>query len=70
MLARELAVVVCLRLCVCVSVCHTPVMYCIETAARIELLFACRFPSTYATLCVKNISVSPKTMVLPRGSLS
>jgi len=30
----------------------------------------CRFPSTYATLCFKEIKVPPKIRVLPSGTLS
>ena len=43
---------------------------CIETTGRIELVLARRLPSTYHTLCYKKIWVSPKTGVLPSGTLS
>jgi len=63
MLARLLAVVI----SVCVSVTRR---YCIETAARIELIFAHRFPSTYAALFFRQIRVLPKIRSLPLGTLS
>ena len=48
---------VCVSLCVCLSV---TCRFCIETAARIELLFSYRFSSTHATLRFREIKVSPK----------
>jgi len=71
LLATVSAVVVCFRDCLSVYVSVTR-RYCIETAARIELVFcsAYRLPSTYATLCSKEIKVSRKIRVLPSGTLS
>jgi len=63
MLAWLLAVVMCL----CVSVTR---QYCIEMAAWIELIFACRFPSICATMYFKEIRVPLKIRVLPSGTLS
>jgi len=51
---------------VCVSVTR---LYCIKTAARIELFFAYRLPSTYATTYFWKIKISPKLWVLPFGTL-
>jgi len=45
-------------------------MLCIKMTAWIELIFACRFPSTYATMCFKVIRVPPKIRVVPSGTLS
>ena len=36
----------------------------------IQLLLAWRLPSTYPTLCCKEIRVTPKISVLPSGTLS
>ena len=44
--------------------------YCIETTGRIELVFGVGLPSTYPTLCSKEIWLSPKIRVLPSGTLS
>jgi len=50
-IARVLAVVLCLSMCVCLCMSVTR-RYCIETNARIKLVFLrTRFPSTYLTLC-------------------
>ena len=43
---------------------------CIETTGRIELVFGVGLPSTYPTLCSKEIWLSPKIRVLPSGTLS
>jgi len=54
--------------CVCVSVISLyvcRVCNCIEVAARIGLFFANGLPSTSATLCFKEIGVSPKIRVFP-----
>ena len=53
----------CRRVSVCLSVTRR---YCIETAVRIELFFFAR----PVTLCFREIRVSPKTMLLPSGTLS
>jgi len=55
------------RLSVCPSVTSR---YCIETTGRIGLVLARRLPSTYTTLCYKEIWVSPKIRVLPSRTLS
>jgi len=60
MLARVLAVVLCL--CVFVSVSVTR-RYCIEMAARIELISAYRFRSTYDMLYFREIRISSKISV-------
>jgi len=53
------------------SVCQSSTsQYCIETTGRIELFLAWRLPSTYPTLCYKEIRASPKIGVLPFGTLS
>ena len=41
---------------------HKPVLYCIETTGRIELVFGMD-ASTYPALCCKEIWVSPKISV-------
>ena len=54
---------------ICLSIHHTPVLYrnsCTDEAD----FFAYRFPSTYAMMCFREISVSPKITVLPSGTLS
>ena len=54
------------RLSVCLSVCPSVTSrYCIERTARIELFLAWTLPSTYPTLCCKEIWVSPKLGYLP-----
>jgi len=47
---------------VCPPVRHKPVL--METTERIEMVLAGRLPSTYPTLCCKEICVSPKLGVL------
>jgi len=43
------------------SVCRSVTnRYCIETTGRIELVLAWRLPSTYPTLCYKEIRVPPQ----------
>ena len=51
--------------CVCLSCLFITRQYCIETTGRIELVLACRLPSTYPTLCFKEIWLLPKIRVLP-----
>jgi len=47
--------------CVCPSVRPSVTSrYCIETTGEIELFWAWSLPSTYSTLCYKEIWVSPK----------
>jgi len=57
----------CVRLSVCLSVTSR---YCTKTTGRIELVFVIGLPSTYPTLCYKEMWVSPKTRVLASGTLS
>jgi len=65
MLARILAIGLCVRVCVCLSVTRR---YCIETAARIKLVLACRISSTFCTLCYTEIGISAKIRVLSSGT--
>ena len=60
MLARELA----MALCMCLSVSVTS-RCSVETGERIELVLAWELPSTYPTLCYKEIQISSKIRVLP-----
>jgi len=64
MLARVLGLVMGLFLCVLSM--FDASRYCIETAARIDLVWAYRLPSTYLmhTLCFKEIMVSAKIRVV------
>ena len=48
---------------VCLPVCHKPVLY------QNDWFLPRRLPSTYPTLCCKEIWVSPKIMALPSGTL-
>jgi len=59
---RVLAMVMCLRLSV-ISRCS------IETTQPIRLVLIRELPSTYPTLCYKDIQVSSKIRVLPSGTL-
>jgi len=67
MLARVLAMALCLSVCARLSVTSRS---SIETDERIELFLARELPSTHPTLCSEEIRVSPKTRVLPSGTLS
>jgi len=67
MLARVLAMALCLSVCVRLSVTSRS---SIETDERIELFLARELPSTHPTLCSEEIRVSSKTRVLPSGTLS
>ena len=56
----------CVRPFVCLPVCPSVTnRYCIERTGRIELFLARMLPSTYPTLCCKEIWVSPKLGYLP-----
>jgi len=65
------AVVVCPSVCMSVRLSVTS-RCCVETTGRIELFLAWRFPSTYPTLCYKEIWASSKfsVPVLLSGTLS
>ena len=63
MLARVLA----MAMYPCLSVCLSQVG--VETDKRIGLVLAWELPSTYPTLCYKEIQVSSKIRVLPSGTL-
>ena len=54
---------------VCACVRHTPVLYRNGCTDRANF-FAYRFLSKYATLCFREIRVSPKVRLLPSGTLS
>jgi len=60
MLAWVLAVVVCLSVCTSVTR-----RYCFEMAVWIELIFAYRFPSAYATLYFKKLWYVSKYVLFP-----
>jgi len=51
----------------CVSLAHR---YCIETAARIELVYGTCFPDLRYTMLYMEIRVSPELRVLSSGTLS
>ena len=58
-------------LCVCARQClFVTRRYCIEMVAQTELLFACRFPSTYRRLCFMDMGISPKITLLYSGTWS
>jgi len=55
---------------VCPPVCPSVTRrYCVETAARLELIFCIDFPRPILR-CFREIRVSPKIWVLPTGTLS
>ena len=62
------AVVVCPTVCLSACLSVRPSVtnrYCIERTGRIELFLARTLPSTYPTLCCKEIWVSPKLGYFP-----
>jgi len=52
-------------MCVCVRVCQSPVLYCIEMVVRIELVFCMQVSlDLYLSLCFRDISVLTKFDVM------
>ena len=68
-LARILAMTLCLSVCLCLSVSVTS-RCSIVMVEQIELDFGTGLLSTYPRLCYKEMPVSPKTGVLPSENLS
>jgi len=60
---------VALSLSICVAYVSVSNWSSMKTAERIELVLAWELPSTYPTPRFKEILVSPKTAVLPSGTL-
>ena len=68
MLARVLLLAVIVCLYVCVSVCHTPVLY--RNGCKTELVFLRTGFSRLLLHCFEEVRVSPKVRILSSGPLS